>query len=317
MALSSECNQRFNIAGTQTPIKDLIGLSSQSGLNKNVCHFSAGSICCWNLHNVFCVGFSFQAFSLISHSGISSSSTVYCKAPVTLSAVCVCVCGGGGGLQHPPGCVVCISVCVSAFLSLWDCQLELVYCIRVCLLCMYVVHLFVSVLTFLSIAVRTLLPVLITPMCCLTVKDVYKDGQHVSTSSHYTEMKTKYPGYEPIQGIWARPIRIQSQLSALKFHLVFEYTLVRYELPKMTEKLPLTKMYLVIGLALDPSANMEEAGFMSYTPANHQVAIETLWLLLGSRHVVHLTVCCQDLVLGPQLELRLSIMGSARNALCH
>ena len=47
--------------------------------------------------------------------------------------VCVCVCV----LQHPPGGVVCIFVCVvGAYLSLWDC-VNLSLCnVSVCVLCM-------------------------------------------------------------------------------------------------------------------------------------------------------------------------------------
>lgn len=60
--------------------------------------FAAGCVLSW---------FQFSAFSLISHSGISSSSTVcYCKAAVAPSAVSVCVCECLCVLQHAPGWVV-------------------------------------------------------------------------------------------------------------------------------------------------------------------------------------------------------------------
>lgn len=66
------------------------GLLRRLALNKNVCHFSVSCVCLWNLQDVFCVGFSFQASGFISSYGISSSSTVcYCKAAVVLSAACV------------------------------------------------------------------------------------------------------------------------------------------------------------------------------------------------------------------------------------
>lgn len=39
----------------------MIGGSKHFGMNKNVCHFSVGSLCCRNLQDVFRVGFSFQA----------------------------------------------------------------------------------------------------------------------------------------------------------------------------------------------------------------------------------------------------------------
>lgn len=104
----------------------MIGLSWQCGLNKNVCHFSVASLCCWNLQDVFRLGFSFQASGLISRSGISSSSTVcYCKAAVALSAACECV------LKHHTGCVhFCARYHISVSVGL--CQFELVHCMFVC-----------------------------------------------------------------------------------------------------------------------------------------------------------------------------------------
>ena len=43
----------------------------------------------------------------------------------------------------------------------------------------------------------------------------------------------------------------------------------------------------VFSLVHVPSANMEETGFMTYTAANHQVAINTLASLLGNCHVLN------------------------------
>lgn len=71
----------------------LIDRSIHFGLNQNVCHFCSR----WPLvqGSTECVSpwFQFSVLALISHSGISSSSTVcYCKAAVALSAVSVRVC---------------------------------------------------------------------------------------------------------------------------------------------------------------------------------------------------------------------------------
>lgn len=70
--------------------KDLIDGSTHWGLNKNVCSRSP-----LLQESAGCVSsrFQFSALSLISHSGISSSSTVcYCKAAVAPSAVSTCAC---------------------------------------------------------------------------------------------------------------------------------------------------------------------------------------------------------------------------------
>lgn len=102
-------------------IKDLIGQLRQFGMNKNVCHFSVGSLCCWNLRDVFCDGFSFQT----PHSGISSSSTVcYCKAAVCVSCVCVC--------YNIPLLVLCAFLCVDTLsVSVGQCRFDLMWCIFV------------------------------------------------------------------------------------------------------------------------------------------------------------------------------------------
>lgn len=68
--------------------RDLIDRSTHSGPNKNVCSRSP-----LLKESAGCVSsrFQFSVLSLISHSGISSSSTVcYCKAAVALSAVSTC-----------------------------------------------------------------------------------------------------------------------------------------------------------------------------------------------------------------------------------
>lgn len=85
----------------------LIDTSIHFGLNQNVCHFCSR----WPLvqGSTECVSpwFQFSVLALISHSGISSSSTVcYCKAAVALSAVSVCV-------------RACACLCVSRYAPGW------------------------------------------------------------------------------------------------------------------------------------------------------------------------------------------------------
>lgn len=121
LALSRECNQRCVIQITE--VWSRTWLVCQFGLDINVCHFSVGSLCCWNPQDVFCVGFSFQASGLISRSGISSSSTVcYCKTAVALSAARVCY---SASLM----CCVCVFVCVLAHICLCG---TIVRCMFVC-----------------------------------------------------------------------------------------------------------------------------------------------------------------------------------------
>lgn len=71
----------------------LIDLSIHFGLNKNVCRFCSRQPLLQGPTECMLSWFQFSVLCLISHSGISSSSTVcYCKAAVALSAVSVCVC---------------------------------------------------------------------------------------------------------------------------------------------------------------------------------------------------------------------------------
>lgn len=125
---SSEATSK--VSKTQST-RDLIDRSTHLGLNKNVCSQSP-----LLQESAGCVSsrFQFSVPSLISHSGISSSSTVcYCKAAVALSAVhtctcaCITVCSRLGRvlvylLQHLSlrDCVsfhLCVGVCVFLMLS--------------------------------------------------------------------------------------------------------------------------------------------------------------------------------------------------------
>lgn len=77
--------------------------------NKNVCHFSVGSLRSWNLQDVLCVGFSFQASGFSSRCGISSSSTVCCcKAAAAPSAAGVSECVCCTFIIIVLGCIFCV-----------------------------------------------------------------------------------------------------------------------------------------------------------------------------------------------------------------
>lgn len=109
---------------------DLIDRSTHLGLNKNVCSRSP-----LLQESAGCVSsrFQFSVLSLISRSGISSSSTVcYCKAAVALSAVSTCMRVRVYYSMLPVGSCTCVFVATS--LSARLCQFPFV-CRCVCFSC--------------------------------------------------------------------------------------------------------------------------------------------------------------------------------------
>lgn len=138
----------------------MIGGSKHFGMNKNVCHFSVGSLCCRNLQDVFRVGFSFQAsvsflvlvflvaqlfviVRLLWHCQLSLCAYVCVYYGIVLFVLCpllymlahFCLCG-----------IVSVSVCVGVCLSVRSARICVVAvcCHAVCLcrcafVCIYLI----------------------------------------------------------------------------------------------------------------------------------------------------------------------------------
>ena len=126
---------------------------------------------------------------------------------------------------------------------------------------------------------------------------VYKDRRRVLTSSHYIEMKLKYPRSqsESVQK-WSPSIQALNQ-SGVSFRLKQMNTFDIFQCDKnylKWQKPSSGKMYLTFTLSSlvhVPTTNMEEAQLMPHTAASHQVAIKLFqphfW---RSCHVVHLCI---------------------------